>query len=139
MSSNHTLSEDITQETFIKAIKNIKSFNQECKVSVWLCQIAKNTYFTYLKKYSHYKTTTIDEACDISHELDFMSRESLLEIHKIIHGLSEPYKEVFLLKTFGDLTLAEISQLFEKSESWARVTYLRAKQKLQILLKEDNN
>lgn len=138
LSSDPELSEDITQETFIKAIKNIKNFNGDCKISVWLCQIAKNTYFSQLKKNSRIKTTSIEEINELSFEFDFTSRESLLEIHKILHNLPEPYKEVFTLKTFGDLSLSEISRLFEKSESWARVTYLRAKQKLQILIKENS-
>lgn len=137
MSANHTLSEDITQETFIKAIKNIKSFKNDCKVSVWLCQIAKNTYFTYIKKHSKIKTVGLEEMNDLSHEIDYTSRESLIQIHKILHNLPEPYKEVFTLKTFGELSLVEISKLFDKSESWARVTFLRAKQKLQSMLKEN--
>lgn len=138
LSADHELSEDITQETFIKAIKNIKSFKGECKISVWLCQIAKNIYFSHTKKNARLKTVPIDEINGQAEEPDFTSKESLLEIHRLLHSLPEPYKEVFTLKTFADLSLAEISQLFGKSESWARVTYLRAKQKLQILIKEIN-
>lgn len=138
LSADHELSEDITQETFIKAIKNIKSFKGECKISVWLCQIAKNIYFSHTKKNARLKTVPIDEINGQVEEPDFTSKELLLEIHRLLHSLPEPYKEVFTLKTFADLSLAEISQLFGKSESWARVTYLRAKQKLQILIKEIN-
>lgn len=138
LSSDPELSEDITQETFIKAIKNIKKFKGDCKVSVWLCQIAKNTYFTHIKKHSRVKTVPIEEADTLASETDFTSRDSVLAIHKVLHNLPEPYKEVFTLKTFGELTLAEISQLFGKSESWARVTYLRARQKLQQMLREEN-
>lgn len=138
LSSDPELSEDITQETFIKAIKNIKKFKGNCKVSVWLCQIAKNTYFTYVNKHSKTKTVPIEEAGELACEQDFTSRVSLLEIHRVLHNLPEPYKEVFTLKTFGELTLAEISQLFGKGESWARVTYLRARQKLQQMLREEN-
>lgn len=138
LSSDPELSEDITQETFIKAIKNIKKFKGDCKVSVWLCQIAKNIYFTYVNKHSKIKTVPIEEANELAGEQDFTSRASLLEIHRVLHNLPEPYKEVFTLKTFGELTLAEISQLFGKGESWARVTYLRARQKLQQMLREEN-
>lgn len=138
LSADRELSEDITQETFIKALKNIKSFKGDCKISVWLCQIAKNIYFSHTKKNARLKTIPIDEISGQICEPDFTSKESLLEIHRILHSLPEPYKEVFTLKTFADLSLAEISQLFGKSESWARVTYLRAKQKLQVLLKENN-
>lgn len=138
LSADRELSEDITQETFIKALKNIKSFKGNCKISVWLCQIAKNIYFSHTKKNARLKTVPIDEISGQAYEPDFTSKESLLEIHRLLHSLPEPYKEVFTLKTFADLSLAEISQLFGKSESWARVTYLRAKQKLQVLLKENN-
>lgn len=138
LSADRELSEDITQETFIKALKNIKSFKGDCKISVWLCQIAKNIYFSHTKKNARLKTIPIDEISGQICEPDFTSKELLLEIHRILHSLPEPYKEVFTLKTFADLSLAEISQLFGKSESWARVTYLRAKQKLQVLLKENN-
>lgn len=138
LSGDHALSEDITQETFIKAIKNLKNFRGDCKVSVWLCQIAKNTYFTYLKKHSKFTAVPLEESKNIGESFDFTSRQSLLEIHRVLHDLPEPYKEVFTLRTFGDLSLVEISQLFKKSESWARVTYLRAKQKLQALLTENH-
>ena len=115
LSADHELSEDITQETFIKAIKNIKSFKGECKISVWLCQIAKNIYFSHTKKNARLKTVPIDEINGQAEEPDFTSKELLLEIHRLLHSLPEPYKEVFTLKTFADLSLAEISQLFGKS------------------------
>ncbi len=136
ISLNPELAEDITQETFIKAIKNINQFKGDCKISVWLCQIAKNTYFSYIKKHSNIPSISIDDVDESFQEPDFTSRISLLELHKLLHALPEPYKEVFTLKTFSDLSLVEISKLFEKSESWARVTYLRAKEKLQIMIKE---
>ncbi len=136
LSRDACLAEDITQETFIKAIKNIDSFKGDCKISVWLCQIAKNTYFSYIRKHAGLQTTSIEDIDEPQHEFDFTTRESLLELHRILHKLPEPYREVFTLKTFSELSLAEISQLFEKSESWARVTYLRARQKLQILIRE---
>lgn len=139
LSGSVEIAEDITQETFVKAIKGIKKFDGTCKLSVWLCQIAKNTYFTYIKKHSKIKTTQISEAENLPHEnVDMDSRLRLLEIHKALHNLPEPYREVFTLKTFGDLTHSEIGQLFGNTESWAKVTYLRAKEKLQKLIKEDN-
>ena len=138
LSGNKEIAEDVTQETFIKALKGIKKFDGNCKLSVWLCQIAKNTYLTYIKKHSKIKTTEIEvldnEAKD---EVDFDSRIRLLEIHKALHNVPEPYREVFMLKVFGDLTHTEIGQLFGKTESWAKVTYLRAKDKLKKVLDQD--
>ena len=135
LSGNKEIAEDVTQETFIKALKGINKFDGKCKLSVWLCQIAKNTYFTYIQKHSKIKTTEIEnldnEAKD---EVDFDSRIRLLEIHKALHNVPEPYREVFMLKVFGDLTHTEIGQLFGKTESWAKVTYLRAKDKLKKAL-----
>lgn len=138
ISRRHEIAEDITQETFIKAIENIDKFKGDCKVSAWLCQIAKNTYFSYLKKSENRLCKQLDECENLAaQQEDFAARVSLMELHKALHNLPEPYREVFTLKTFGELTLAEISQLFDKSESWGRVTYLRAKVRLKEILKED--
>lgn len=120
LSNDACLAEDITQETFIKAIKNINSFKGDCKISVWLCQIAKNTYFSYIRKHSVQQTASIEDIAEPQHEFDFTSRESLLELHRILHNLPEPYREVFTLKTFSDLSLSEISRLFGKSKSCLR-------------------
>lgn len=138
LSGNKEIAEDVTQETFIKAIKGIKNFDGSCKLTVWLCQIAKNTYYTYLKKHSKIKTTELIKAENLSSGSgDMDSRLRFLEIHKALHDMPEPYREVFTLKVFGDLTHGEIGQLFGKTESWAKVTYLRAKEKLQKIIKEE--
>lgn len=138
LSGNKEIAEDVTQETFIKALKGINKFNGSCKLSVWLCQIAKNTYFSYMKKHSKFKTTEIEILDEhVENEVDFDSRLRLLEIHKALHDVPEPYREVFMLKVFGDLTHTEIGQLFGKTESWAKVTYLRAKEKLKRALDND--
>lgn len=138
LSGSKEIAEDITQETFIKALKGIKNFDGSCKLTVWLCQIAKNTYFTYIKKHSKFKTTELYNAENlIACDDEMHSRLRLLEIHKALHDMPEPYREVFTLKVFGDLTHSEIGQLFGKSESWAKVTFLRAKEKLQKIIKEE--
>jgi RNA polymerase sigma factor (sigma-70 family) len=107
---------------------------------VWLCQIAKNTYFTYLQKQRRYdETAEVPEGrtCDSNIEAIVMNKEETLRIHQIVHKLNEPYKEVFTLRVFGELSFKQISQLFEKTESWARVTFHRAKYKIQSKLEED--
>lgn len=136
LSKNKSIAEDITQETFFKALKNIDGFKGNCKISVWLCQIAKNTYFSYLKK-QPYLLEDIDNAVDVPNddfEQKIIADGSAYEIHKLIHDLEEPYKEVFMLRFFGDLSFCKIAELFGKTKSWARVTYHRARAKLKEAL-----
>lgn len=138
LSCNKNIAEEITQETFFKALKKIDDFREECSIKVWLCQIAKNTYYTYLdnqKRISHENFE--DRINDYTIENDLIDKESSLRIHKHLHHLNEPYKEVFMLRIFGELSFAQISQIFKKTESWARVTYYRAKQKIQTQIKEE--
>lgn len=138
LSRNEKVAEEITQETFFKALKSIDKFNGNCKINVWLCQIAKNTYFTYLDKQKRYDIDDIREkTSENSIEAMILNKEETFRIHKVLHCLDEPYKEVFTLRVFGELSFKQISQLFEKTESWARVTFHRAKQKIQSMLKEE--
>ncbi|CAK7029420.1 MAG: ECF RNA polymerase sigma factor SigM [Tissierella sp.] len=133
LSKNESIAEDITQETFFKALKNIDGFKGNCKMSVWLCQIAKNSYFSYLKKKQN-NFESVEDIADVSDsgfEQILVDDESVFEIHKILHNLEEPYKEVFTLRFFGDLSFSKIGELFGKTESWARVTYHRARIKLK--------
>jgi len=131
---NPALAEEITQETFFKVLNNIDSFRGQCKLYVWLCQIAKNTYYTHLAKTNREKSPfkVTDQDCI---EERFLDRETAFEIHKALHMLPEPYKEVFSLRTFGELSFKQIGSLFEKTESWARVTYHRAKLKIREEIK----
>ena len=124
--------EEITQEAFFKALKNIDTFRGECKLSVWLCQIAKNTFYTESKKRQRQVTYRLEiVSSDESIEQKLFDKETAFELHKLLHELDEPYKEVFWMRTFGELSFAEIGSLWDKSESWARVTYHRAKMKIK--------
>lgn len=133
ISRDEMIAEEITQETFFKALKNIDKFDGKCKLYVWLCQIAKNTFFTYRKKEKYHEDLTEVEniLVESTIEQSLLSKESVFNIHKELHSLDEPYKEVFMLRVFGDLSFSQIGSLFEKTESWARVTYHRAKMKLK--------
>ncbi|GAA0758368.1 sigma-70 family RNA polymerase sigma factor [Clostridium sartagoforme] len=133
LTKNKSITEDITQETFFKALKNINSFKGNCKMSVWLCQIAKNLYFSYLKKEQNNfeRVEDIVDVFDADFEQKIVDDESTFEIHKLLHNLEEPYKEVFTLRFFGDLSFLKIAELFGKTESWARVTHHRARIKLK--------
>jgi len=130
MCRNEAVAEDIAQETFLKAFENINKFKGDCKLNVWLCQIAKNTYFTAYKKN---KIADDVEIIEEGFESELMDKEAAYVLHKALHNMEEPYKEVFSLRIFGELSFAQIGELFAKTESWARVTFHRAK----IKLKED--
>ena len=127
-----SLAEELTQETFFRAYMNMAALRNEEKVAVWLCQIAKNTYFAWFneqkRKQPISQPTPADSTPDIA-EL-FEEKELAGRAFSVLHALEEPYKEVFLLSVFGGLSLKDISAMFGKSESWARVTYYRAKQKI---------
>jgi RNA polymerase sigma-70 factor (ECF subfamily) len=133
---NEAIAEDVTSEAFFKALKSIGSYKGDCEIKVWICQIAKNTYFTQRKGErltQPIEVELLDEHADV--EGAFADKTEALEIHRILHKLGEPYKEVFSLRLFGELSFAEIAELFSKTESWARVTYHRAKAKIREELK----
>ena len=131
LTHDHHLAEEVTQESFFKALKAIGSFHGECRLQVWLCQIAKNTYFSLLKKRKHAAPMEGDwpDPADLEERLG--DKEEALQIHRVLHTLPEPYREVFWLRTFGELSFSQIGELFEKTESWARVTYHRARLKIK--------
>ena len=137
--NNASLAEELTQETFFRAYMNFNNLRDKNKASVWLCQIAKNTYFAWYNE--HKKQGSFSDDCEIKGEFDmesFFERKELSEkAFACLHELEEPYKEVFMLSVFGQLSLTDISRLFGKSESWARVTFYRAKQKLSERMREE--
>lgn len=133
---DETLAEEITQEAFFKALKKIDSFRGDCKINVWLCQIAKNTYYSISENKKKYVDFPYERILDTkSIEQTIFNKEMAMQIYKILHKLEEPYKEVFWMRTFLDLSFKEIAYLFEKTESWARVTYYRAKLKIKEAIK----
>ena len=141
VSQDGSLAEEVTQETFFKALEKIDQFRGDCDVRVWLCQIAKNTLYDHLKKQK--KQLLGDERLEEAESADgelleekLAQRSQAMEIHKVLHRLSEPYKEVFSLRIFGELTFREIGMLFGKSENWARVTYYRARVKIREELEQ---
>jgi RNA polymerase sigma-70 factor (ECF subfamily) len=125
------IAEEITQETFFKALRSIDQFDGRCKIYVWLCQIAKNTYFTQYQRAVKAQQLWPELQESGSMEETLENRETAFQIHKVLHRLPEPYKEVFSLRAFGELSFKQIGELFGKTESWARVTYHRAKIKIK--------
>lgn len=125
----HT-AEEVTQETFFKALTAIDSFRGQCPLRVWLCRIARNQYLTLCRERARYTEDT-GERGDGGIEEGFARQETARQLHRLLHDLPEPYKEVFSLRTFGELSFSQIGELFGKTESWARVTYFRARGKLK--------
>ena len=133
-----SIAEELTQETFFRAYMNIANLKNEDKVSVWLCQIAKNTYFAWYNENKKFLPLDESQILDISPDIADLFAEKELSKKTLVclHQLEEPYKEVFMLSVLGELSLKDISNLFGKSESWARVTFYRAKQKLIERMRE---
>lgn len=133
---DESIAEEVTQETFFKAMQNIDKFNGSCKLYVWLCQIAKNTYFTQCKKQKMFVSDLDTDRPDtVNLETDYLDKDSAKRLHILLHDLNEPYKEVFTLRIFGELPFSQIGELFGKTDSWARLIFYRAKKQLQEVMK----
>ncbi len=134
--------EELTQETFLRAIQKIHTFRGETSIKAWLIVIAKNCYCSAMRspwKYPQELDENIaSDSADDSLFDSFADRETARRIHVALHHLNEPYKEVFSLRVFGELQFKDIAELFGKTESWAKVTFYRAKsQILNAINKED--
>lgn len=144
LSGNEHIAEEITSETFFKAINSIDRFRGDCDMRVWLCQIAKNTYYSYLKK--NRKELSIDESGlqniadpDDCIDVQIGEQEEARLIRIILHDMSDPYKEVFMWRVFGELSFKEIADLYGRTDNWACVTYHRARKMIQNRLEEIEN
>lgn len=134
----HT-AEEITQETFFRAFKELKHFKGNCSVRSWLCQIGKNLYLDQLRRNRRWKPESGEEAGERLADGQAASpdvaetcvrKQEALGIYRVLHYLDEPYKEVFTLRALGELSFREIGDIFGKQENWARVTYYRARMKI---------
>jgi len=132
--ANHNLAEELTQETFYRAIKNINSFKGDSKVSTWLCQIAKYTFWQYLDKNGRNKEVPLEEINDLStNELiedKYLKKEDNSKLYEAINNLDTASRTVILYRIYGELSFKVIGELMNKSENWARVTFYRGKQRL---------
>ena len=124
------LAEELTQETFYQAIRSIDRYDESCKITTWLCAIAKNALRTHRRK--HPPTEDIDELPlqAPSAEAEAISADAKLSLMRRLHALPEPYREIIYLRSLGNLSFREIGELLGRSENWARVTFYRAKEKL---------
>lgn len=134
---NEAVAEEVTQETFYKAMQNLDKFRGDTRLFVWLCQIAKHTYFNYRKKQSrHVSDDALSGMQSGDLEEAFFDKETADRVLQLLHELTEPYKEVFTLRVYGQLPFSQIGQLFGKSDSWARLIYYRAKREIRRNLNE---
>jgi RNA polymerase sigma-70 factor (ECF subfamily) len=136
LTSDESLAEELTQETFYRAVYSIEKYDGKCKISVWLCQIAKHIWYQELEKKAKYKTQELNEDIPAHFSLEdtVVSSSEKIALYKAIKTLSEPMKEVVLLRLSGELSFAEIGEILSKSENWARTTFYRAKQKIKEVL-----
>ncbi len=137
---NRELAEEITHNTFYKAVTAKSGFKAKSDELTWLCSIAKHLYYDEMRKGK--RTADISEAAELPSDENIAQSvadsDMAFRIHLVLHRLDEPYKEVFQLRVFGELSYAQIAEIFGKSETWARVTYHRAKLKIQERMKEKN-
>lgn len=129
LSGNPDIAEELTQATFVAAFEHLDQFQGRCKMSVWLCQIAKHEYFVYYRNNKCFtgQEVPVDYQHPVDVEADVIKKDEQRRILGTLLKIPEPYQEVFTLHVIGDVSYQDISQLFGKSESWARVTYYRAK------------
>lgn len=131
------LAEELTQETFLRAMNSIDRYDYSCKISVWLCQIAKHIYLQYLAKRGKEipsEEITLEEmtgsSADKGIEEQVIRRYELLDVLKDMQNLPEQMREVIYLRTMAGLSFREIGEILGKSENWARVTFYRGKERL---------
>lgn len=141
LSRDPGLSEDIAQETFLKALKRADELQDGDNVKGWLCVIARNLYYKHYsseKRHDEIIAESYEESYDLGPESEIVRMDERVRLHKLLHELEEPYKEVFSLRTFGELSFRDIGSIFNRTENWARVTYHRARKKLMEGLNDED-
>ena len=139
LTHNEDLAEEITQETFCQAIRCVGKYDGSCKVSTWLCSIAKNLWLAWMKKNKEIVISDVEIETDTAHSAENMviSCMSKVELMRKLHQLKEPFREIIYLRLTGDLSFREIGDIMGKSENWARVNYFRGKERLMKEVKKD--
>lgn len=129
---NEDIAEELTQETFYQAVKSVDRFDGKCKLSTWLCAIAKNQLLVYQRK--HPIEEAIEDNIELpgtSVEAEVFSEARRVELMKKLHMCPEPFREILYLRIFGSLSFKEIGEIMGKTENWARVNFYRAKERLK--------
>lgn len=135
LTHNNDISEELTQETFYKAVQKIHTYKGECKMSVWLCQIAKNLWYDQCRKNKKILKTEESELLEVqdlnSLEEQIISNDEKITLYKKMQSLDEKTREVMYLRMTGELSFKEIGVILNKTENWARVTFYRGKNRLK--------
>ncbi len=134
LTKNYDIAEELTQETFYRAVKKIGTYKGDCKISVWLCQIAKNLWYDQCrknKKIVNKEYELLDMKGKDSVEEQIISNDEKITLYKKMQKLDEKTREVIYLRITGELSFKEIGDILNKSETWARVTFYRGKQKMK--------
>ncbi len=132
MAKDRHLAEEIAQETFFRAFSKLKDFRGESDTATWLCAIAKNLYSDEKRRQGRFSEMPEDAVSrEAGVEQAVAERDESFRVHMALHGLEEPFREVFELRVFGELSFQQIGRIFSKTENWARVTYHRARMKLR--------
>ena len=126
LSENESLAEEITQETFLKAMNNIEKFDGRKDIRAWLFVIAKNTYFRYCRRNKIY--VVLDQ---------IVQDETVRNLKRYAELIPEPYREVFHLRIYGELSFEQIGKCYQKSAGWARVTCHRARQMIRAQISQE--
>lgn len=135
---DESLAEELTEQVFFQAMKALPKFRGDCNVRSWLCTMGRNCYLSHLRRTKPESSLDDLELPDTAPAVEEQIADKLqaMAIHRILHDLQEPYKEVFSLRVFGQLSFGAIGELFGKSQNWACVTYHRAKQKIKDAMEE---
>ena len=139
LSKDASLAEELTAQVFFRAMKALPEFRGDSEIRTWLCGIAKNLYLSHLRQQKHMEPMA-SELPDSGQDLEeaLIDKDQAMWIHKLLHMLPEPYKEVFSLRVFGQLSFQEIGTIFCKTANWACVTYHRARQKIKDAMEVQN-
>ncbi len=134
LTKNYDIAEELTQETFYRAVKKISTYKGECKISVWLCQIAKNLWYDQCRKNKkiiniNYDLINIEDGNRVEEQV--ISSDEKITLYKKMQTLDEKTREVIYLRITGELSFKEIGDILNKTENWARVTFYRGKSKLK--------
>lgn len=135
LTHNNDISEELTQETFYRAVRKIDKYKGECKISVWLCQIAKNLWYDECRKNKRTINTREDCLIDIQEtntlEEEVIANDEKMLLYKKMQLLDNKTREVMYLRLSGELSFKEIGIILNKTENWARVTFYRGKNQLK--------
>ena len=132
------LAEELTEQVFFQALKALPKFRGDCDIRTWLCAMGRNAYLSHLRKAKPAENIGELNIPDPRRGVEepLADKDQALAVHRVLHSLPEPYKEVFSLRVFGQLSFADIGGLFGKTANWACVTYHRARQKIRDEMEE---